>query len=854
MSHSSEAHADAQSPALSPAEASVKGWIDRLAKWLPEQRPLGVFVHQNPMGALESKPFHAVCEAATRIRGAQTTLPYHRYRELLANRQIRPEDVASARRRVEALELEPVDRLPEPRPGTILLSHVRPEITAEVGELVDAFMIRVLAPFLDLGSALWPMPGRERGLVATVRWLSRTPLGVPEPWLRGLEARLAAETPALSLIVECLRSRGDVETGWPNLLHEALFALPGYAGMFHRLEHFPSERPPGVEVRLVEFVALRLVVEELALADAARRLFGRKAKLADLEEPLRSLARPTTAPIWTPELAAFQDAFEEEYIRSFIGGIVMAQEAERPAPERPAVQFVCCIDDRCESIRRHVEECVTDSETFGSAGFFGVALKHRAPLDVDERFSCPAPVTPTRRVTEKLDAAGEAALQRVRRRARLFAVTVGDDASRGPIRGLFASFVNMLRAPRTLIELLFPALFVEPSHEFEGTRILYDQSEEPEGYTETDRIALVEGNLRNIGLVAKFARFVLIVGHGSKAVNNQFLSGYQCGACGGRRGGINARVFCAFANEKAVRAGLAARGIEIPAETIFVPGEHDTALDHIRYFDLEGIPSDRMPELDRVRAELEVALARNAKERSRRFADVPLEEPVETTLPLVRRRCADFAETRPEYNHATNAACIIGRRAISRGLFLDRRPFMVSYDPTIDDPESRVLEKLMAAPLPVCAGISHEYFFSTMDPQRLGCGTKLPHSVVGLLGVSNGAEGDLRPGLWRQTTEIHDPIRLVTLVEAEPESIARVLDRLPPVKDMAVHSWIHLFACSPSGRGFFRWVGQGFEPYEALPHILFEVDSSLDACIHTRDHVAPCLVSGVRPETLKAAS
>ncbi|MFO0691176.1 MAG: putative inorganic carbon transporter subunit DabA, partial [Myxococcota bacterium] len=138
--------------------------------------------------------------------------------------------------------------------------------------------------------------------------------------------------------------------------------------------------------------------------------------------------------------------------------------------------------------------------------------------------------------------------------------------------------------------------------------------------------------------------------------------------------------------------------------------------------------------------------------------------------------------------------------------------------------------------------------------QHFGCGTKLPHSVVGLLGVSNGAEGDLRPGLWRQTTEIHDPIRLVTLVEAEPEAITEVLGRLPGVKDMAVNAWIHLFACSPSGRGFFRWVGQGFEPYEALPHNLFEVETSLEACTHTREQVAPCLVTGIRAEALKAAS
>jgi len=49
-------------------------------------------------------------------------------------------------------------------------------------------------------------------------------------------------------------------------------------------------------------------------------------------------------------------------------------------------------------------------------------------------------------------------------------------------------------------------------------------------------------------------------------------------------------------------------------------------------------------------------------------------------------------------------------------------------------------------------------------------------------------------------------------------------------------------------------VGQGFEPYAALPHILFEVGSSLEACGHTRAHVAPCLIVDRRSEATKAAS
>jgi uncharacterized protein YbcC (UPF0753/DUF2309 family) len=590
---------------------------------------------------------------------------------------------------------------------------------------------------------------------------------------------------------------------------------------------------------------MRLVVEELALVEVARRVFGRKAGIGTLASTSSGVARARNAP-WSTELAAFQDAYEEDYIRSLVGAITMAQDVDRAIVGKPEVQILTCIDDRCESFRRHVEETQPRWETFGSAGFFGIAIKHRAPLDVDEVASCPAPVTPEKRVTEVLPESAAEAVRQRRQRARYFAAAVGDDASRRPLGGLVASFANFVRAPRTLAELLFPELFVEPAHDFEGTRLEYDVEKDPQGFTKEQQAQLVKGNLANIGLLSGFAPWVLVLAHGSMGRNNPFLSGYQCGACGGQRGGINARVFCAFANDPDVRALLKGKGVDIPDSTWFMPGEHDTSLDMIRFFDRGALSKERGEQLKTIEAGLEVALHRNIKERSRRFEDVPLAASIDEAVQLVRRRTVDFAETRPEYNHATNAACVIGRRALTRGIFLDRRPFLVSYDPTTDDATHSTLQRLMAAPLPVCAGISHEYFFSTMDPQRWGSGTKLPHNVQGLLGVSNGADGDLRPGLWTQTTEIHEPIRLVTIVDAEPEAVTSVLDRLPAVRNMAVNAWIHLFCWSPSGRGFYRWERQGFEHYDAQPHALFEVRSSLEACTHTRANVAPCLVLGER--------
>lgn len=842
----SEPTLDAHSPdpsiprARTRLESDVCDTVAMLSKWLPEQRPLGVFVHLNPLGAIESHHFHAGCEAATRIRGARTTFTAARYRELLATKQLRSEDVAAAQKRLASLDLTRIDVLPRPGAGTILLSTVRPEMAVEVGEMVDAFLLRILPAFLDLGSAIFPMPGREQGLLGVLRRLAALPLGVPEPWLGGLRALLGKDTPALSIVTGCLEKRGDATTGWPNIIHDAMFALPGYTGMIHRLEHHPEERPPGTKVVLLDYLAARLAVEELALLEVARRLFGRKATLATLGSSLPPTRRAPAAS-WSEELAAFQDAYEEEYVRSFVGAVATFNELERPEPAPADVHYVTCIDDRLESIRRHLEEVVPRCETVGAAGFFGVAIKHRSPLSSDETPSCPAPVTPERRVTEVLPEGEASVLARTRRAARAFHASLGDDASRRPLGGFLASFANVVRAPQMLSHLLFPAAFVKPATDFEGTKLVFAREDDPQGFTLEEQASHVERLLKSIGVV-RFGRWVLIVAHGSMGVNNPFLSGYQCGACGGQRGGINARVFCTFANAPAVRELLTERGFEIPAETIFVPGEHDTALDVIRFFEVDALPAKRRDELEELKKNVDRALERNTQERARRFADIPLGLPAAETVARVRRRCVDFAETRPEYNHATNATCIIGRRSLSRGLFLDRRAFLTSYDPTLDDENASILERMLAAPLPVCAGISHEYFFSTMDPQRFGCGTKLPHNVQGLVGVSNGADGDLRPGLWAQTTEIHDPIRLVTIIEAEPEVIERTLERLPAVKDTIANDWIHTFALSPSGRGFFRWVGRGFTPYLPVPQALFDVGSSLEACVHTRDSVAPCTV------------
>jgi uncharacterized protein YbcC (UPF0753/DUF2309 family) len=105
------------------------------------------------------------------------------------------------------------------------------------------------------------------------------------------------------------------------------------------------------------------------------------------------------------------------------------------------------------------------------------------------------------------------------------------------------------------------------------------------GFTETEMADRMEGLLKSIGLVKNFAPIVYVVGHGASSANNPHFSAYDCGACCGRPGSVNARVAAGMLNNKNVRAILKERGIDIPATTEFVGALHDTTRDAIRYYD-----------------------------------------------------------------------------------------------------------------------------------------------------------------------------------------------------------------------------------------------------------------------------
>ncbi|MEJ1377848.1 MAG: putative inorganic carbon transporter subunit DabA, partial [Candidatus Sedimenticola sp. (ex Thyasira tokunagai)] len=170
----------------------------------------------------------------------------------------------------------------------------------------------------------------------------------------------------------------------------------------------------------------------------------------------------------------------------------------------------------------------------------------------------------------------------------------------------------------------------------------------------------------------------------------------------------------------------------------------------------------------------------------------------------------------------------IGRRTMSRGTFYDRRVFLISYDYTTD-PTGEVLERLLLANGPVGAGISLEYYFSTVDNDNYGCGSKITHNITGMFGVMDGAGSDLRTGLPKQMIEIHEAMRLQIVVEASIEMLTKIYTRQPPLQELIGNGWLLVSAMDPeTGEITLFKPDQGFVPWTGRVEPLPRVGSSIE--------------------------
>lgn len=813
--------------------------LHRLRHYLPAQAPLKDFVHHNTLHAFQDMPFNEACARASRLFGYKTTLHVDEFRELYSQKKIQHDMLEYViRTHKGAAQLQPWLHLVLEKPYDVSLSKRtgklrelwKSEYHFDMDSRSHPKVYRILNSYLDQGIATWRFPVMKMGFLDSLRELERKSYF---SFFRTRAARKTLLETGCELPALLQRLVGD-EALYEQYIYDQQFAHPGWSGMVSVLESQPESLLDQRPITLRELIALELLFE----IDALDHHF--KGKWIPLAHKVNLSPEDLFAPTHLTELdevhQIWQEAYEWTYYDQVLGGMAM-QASNGKAGRPPSFQALFCIDDRACSLRRHLEDLDPACGTFGTPGHFGLDSYYQPENGKFVTKVCPAPVKPKHLIKEvgRKDKTGRDAHFTGHSHSLfggfLITHTLGFWSAARLMWSIFkpsmgpataSSFKHMDKASELILECS------GTDHEEHGLQV---------GFTVEEMAARVENVLRSIGLVSDFAPVVYVIGHGSSSVNNTHYAAYDCGACSGRPGSVNARAFSAMANDPRVRNLLKKRDIRIPEGTQFIGGLHDTSRDEIVFYDENTLSVFNETLHERNLRVFGKALSLNAKERARRFELVDTQAPAEVVHERVKLRTVSLFEPRPELNHATNALCIVGRRGLTKHLYLDRRAFLNSYNYQVD-PDGKYLEGILNAAAPVCGGINLEYYFSRVDNHKLGAGTKLPHNVMGLIGVANGIEGDLRTGLPSQMTEVHDPVRLLLVVEHFPEVVMQTIRRSPATWEWIANEWLRFAVVHPETHQVYVFSKGVLEPYKPITQRL-EKMGDLEKLVESRSENLP---------------
>ncbi len=753
---------------LTPTSVSA---VDEACGRIPPLWPLQNFVAVNPFLGLASTPFPEAAQLLGKVAHAAPLMDEEYYLARLHDGTISARDVAAAiaHARIPAWPFDPLTwlagELRQPR---------QTEITLTVADSLDAACGTSWAPFLtdeiskwcssyfDRGQSSWALPWKHLPLYQAWKRAARLDAN---PEVAGLPAfrRHVAQLPDSpeEAIEHALNLLEVPHTQTVNFLHRQLISIIGWSAYAAY-----QDRQASGEQHLRQLLAIRLAYDT--------------ALLSLHPEWQTHASRPAS---FTPAKYVAQLAIEHAFRSRLSAQLV--RHVPQPAPAtRKALQAVFCIDVRSEIYRRALESQSAEIETIGFAGFFGMAV------DFQSTSRCPVLLQPKHKVH------GDAAHSRPSTLARVWKSLQTSASACFPAVELAGA-----AAALPLLRQVNPHSNPLPPAESLTWHVPIP-----------DQIDLAAGALKNMSLnPARLAPIVLLCGHGASTRNNPYASSLDCGACGGHKGDINARFAAAILNHPDVRTGLRARGIEIPTDTVFLPGLHITTTDEVILFDAECLLSNTQ------RAAVDEWLtAASRLARAERSRSLPLPLPPSSPEELDRElqhRSADWSEVRPEWGLAGNAAFVAAPRSRTSHLRLDGRVFLHEYDPAADH-DASVLQLILTAPVVVASWINLQYFASTVNNPLYGSGNKVLHNVVGTFGVWEGNAGDLRTGLPLQslhdgTRWVHEPLRLQVFVNAPRERIDKVLRANPAVCQLVDNEWIQLLAIEESSiylcRGIAAW-------------------------------------------------
>lgn len=809
-------------------EDAVVEAIRRACRTIAPVWPLERFVAVNPYLGLVDRSFDEAADRLAQTIGARATLPPSFYLDAIDAGRITEADLAATLSEREAppadtpaaLLQQVRDSNEDERAYGVSVPTVADVACAQTGADWDRLATdRVsawAAAYFDGGQALWrstdPAQPPFAAWKAEAR-VDRTPEVMGLVGFRDVVAALPEDP--LAAAHEALTRLDVPDVALDVYLHRVLLRAGGWAAHAARIVWDARLYEDRDDDTLRQFLAVLLSWEAALLETLPAS--GLAAAWNAAKDEIVALSETAERPAARERSLVLQHAFDRAMQRR----LVARANARVPATtngQRPDVQAVFCIDVRSEVFRRHLEAVAPTVGTLGFAGFFGFPIEYVPLAHETGSAQCPVLLAPGHTILETVPESASHT-QAVERRQLAHHVKRAWNAFKmGAISCFsFVGPVGLAYLPKMVTDTLGWTRTV-PDPETNGLDEAAAAQKGPSltpgvhaghsvGMPLADRIEVAEGALRAMSLTDNFAPLVLIAGHGATTVNNPYDTGLDCGACAGRTGEANARVAAAALNDPDVRAGLAGRGIRIPADTVFLAGLHDTTTDDITIFDGDRAVAQHPERLQQLKDWLQEAGRRTRAERAKRFH---LPEHTATDAAVVWRS-KDWAQVRPEWGLAGCMAFIVAPRHRTEGLDLAGRSFLHDYD-WRQDADFSVLELIMTAPMVVTSWISLQYYASTVENRLFGSGNKTLHNVVGKLGIFEGNAGDLRVGLpWQSIHDgkqyQHEPLRLNVVIEAPREAMNEVLSAHDDVRNLCDNKWLHLLAMDDAGRITHRYAG-----------------------------------------------